>query len=105
MKPATSDLNFTPSSTEAGSPPSTMAGTGLEGQIIAIEGSTVMPRAWLTCWVPAVTVTVKVEVPVAVGVPEIWPVAAAGVGPAGSVPLAIDQVYGGVPPVAASVAV
>ena len=82
-----------------------MAGTGLDGQIVVIEGSTVMPRAWLTCWAPAVTVMVNVDVPVAVAVPEISPVEEASVSPAGSVPLAIDQVYGGVPPVAASVAV
>jgi hypothetical protein len=47
---------------------------------------------------------VKLDVPVAVGVPEITPVAVR-VSPAGSVPLAIDQEYGGVPPVAARVAV
>jgi hypothetical protein len=40
------------------------------------------------------------EVPVAVGVPEIIPVVAARLNPAGRVPAVIDQVYAGVPPVA-----
>src|SRR5262245_22434366 len=38
MVPATSERNLTPSSTALGSAPSPMAGTGLDGQIIAIEG-------------------------------------------------------------------
>src|SRR5262245_48531284 len=54
---------------------------------------------------PALTRTVGLETPVAVGVPEITPVLALRASPAGSVPLTIDHVYGGVPPVAASVAV
>src|SRR5215831_19154516 len=105
MKPATSDWNFTPSVTAAGSPPSTMAGVGSVGQIIVVEGLTVMPRALVTFCDPAVTLTVKPEVPVAVGVPEITPLAGVRVSPAGSVPLAIDHVYGGVPPVAVRFAV
>jgi hypothetical protein len=47
---------------------------------------------------------VKFETPVAVGVPEITPVPAVSASPAGSAPLAIDHVYGGVPPLAARVA-
>ncbi len=46
---------------------------------------------------------VKVEVPVAVGVPEITP-AEVTVRPGGSVPVASAHVEGGMPPVAASVA-
>src|SRR5262245_39777977 len=103
--PGTSERNFTPSSTALVSPPSTTAGTGLLGQIdTALTAFTVMPRALGALWAPAVTWTVKFEVPVAVGVPEITPVPAASVSPAGSVPLASDHVYGGVPPVAVSVA-
>jgi hypothetical protein len=64
---------------------------------------TVMLSALVTFCAPAVTWTVKLEVPVAVGVPEITP-ADVRVTPVGSVPLAIDQVYGGVPPVAVRVA-
>ena len=45
--------------------------------------------------------TVNVLVPAVVGVPEIAP-PVARLRPAGSVPLAIDQLYGGVPPDAAS---
>jgi hypothetical protein len=48
----------------------------------------------------SVTLTVKLLVPAAVGVPEIVPFAAS-VNPAGNVPLASDHVYGGVPPEAA----
>jgi hypothetical protein len=50
----------------------------------------------------SVTVTVKVDVPVAVGVPEITP-AFDIVNPAGRLPLT-DHVYPGVPPLALSVA-
>jgi len=45
--------------------------------------------------------TVKVLDPATVGVPEMLP-AVESVNPAGSVPLASDHVYGGVPPEAAS---
>ena len=48
------------------------------------------------------TCTVKLEVPAAVGVPVIPPVAGFNARPAGRAP-AIDQLYGAVPPVAASV--
>ena len=47
--------------------------------------------------------TVKVLAPAVVGVPEMIPVEAARVRPAGRVPEAIDQVYGVWPPVAARV--
>jgi len=48
----------------------------------------------------SVTVAVNLDVPFAVGVPEIMPVAGARVNPAGNVPAVIDQVYDGVPPLA-----
>src|SRR5579864_6600678 len=51
----------------------------------------------------SVTRTVKLLVPVAVGVPEITPVPAASDNPAGKVPEAMDQLYGVVPLVAVSV--
>ena len=47
----------------------------------------------------SVTRTVKLLVPAVPGVPDIVP-PAARVSPDGSVPLATDHVYGGVPPVA-----
>jgi hypothetical protein len=47
---------------------------------------------------------VKLLVPDPVGVPEIAPLLAVSMSPAGKDPEAIDQVYGVVPPVAASVA-
>src|SRR5262245_33456827 len=104
MVPATSERNLTPSSTAPGSPPSTIAGIGLDGQIMRLPSVTVMLSAFVTFWAPAGTRYVRFVVPVAGGVPEITPVLAASVSPAGSAPLAIDHVYGGVPPVAASVA-
>jgi hypothetical protein len=50
------------------------------------------------------TWTVKLLVPVPVGVPEITPVLEARDNPVGRVPEVMDQVYGGVPPLAVSVA-
>ena len=46
--------------------------------------------------------TVKFDVPVAVGVPEMIPVEAPSVNPAGRLPEATDHVYDGVPPLACS---
>jgi len=48
------------------------------------------------------TTAVKFDVPLAVGVPEITPVIAASVRPAGRLPAEIDHVYAGVPPLACS---
>ena len=50
----------------------------------------------------SLTRTVKLLVPVPVGVPEITPVPGARANPAGKVPEMIDQVYGGVPPMTAN---
>ena len=52
----------------------------------------------------SVTFAVKVDVPDAVGVPEIAPVEALSVNPAGSEPLLTLHEYGVVPPLACSVA-
>jgi hypothetical protein len=49
------------------------------------------------------TFSVNTNVPDAVGVPEIAPVLAVSVTPAGSAPDVIDHVYGVVPPVATAV--
>ena len=48
--------------------------------------------------------TLNVEEPEAVGVPEIAPLEGFSVNPAGSVPELMDQVYGAAPPLALSVA-
>jgi len=53
--------------------------------------------------VESVTFTVKLKEAAAVGVPEIVPVAADIVSPAGSAPELMLQLYGAVPPVAATV--
>ena len=52
----------------------------------------------------SVTLTVNGDVPDAVGVPEIAPIEAFSVSPAGSEPLLTDHEYGVVPPLACSVA-
>ena len=48
----------------------------------------------------SLTAAVKLKVPLVMGVPEIMPLVAARVSPAGRLPDVIDQVYAGVPPVA-----
>ena len=55
--------------------------------------------------VESVTFAVKLNVPAAVGVPEIVPLAAASVRPAGNAPELMLQLYGVVPPLAAKVVV
>ena len=60
------------------------------------------PETVLVGLLASVTVTVKLEVPTAVGVPPMTqPVS---VRPAGSVPVLIEQLYGVVPPLAPMVA-
>jgi len=64
--------------------------------------------AMLNAFVPvlfaaSVTCTVNDTVPAVIGVPEITPVEAARVSPAGRVPALTVQLYGVVPPVACSV--
>lgn len=51
----------------------------------------------------SVTVAVNAEVPLAVGVPEMVPVADASVSPEGRPPDVIDHEYGAAPPVACNV--
>jgi hypothetical protein len=55
--------------------------------------------------VESVTLAVKLNVPAVVGVPEITPVDAARLNPAGSVPALTLQLYGVVPPLACNVVV
>jgi hypothetical protein len=73
--------------------------------VVTVSGATIV---MLRALVPerelaSVTCTVKLLVPVPVGVPEITPVLDASDSPAGSVPEVMDQLYGRVPPVAARV--
>jgi hypothetical protein len=76
----------------------TVNGVGA-GAAMAIERLTDRVCAGLP---PSRTDTVKLLVPVAVGVPEIRPVAGARLSPAGRLPALTDQVYGVVPPLACS---
>ena len=106
MVPATSDRNFTPSSTALSAPPSTSAGAALLGQMVTtVDGADVMVMLsdLVAVWMglPAsLTWAVKLTVPVAVGVPVMAPLVELSVRPAGRDPLVIDQVYGVVPPLA-----
>jgi len=52
----------------------------------------------------SVTCTVKLDVPIEVGVPEMTPVLAVRVRPDGGEPVTINQEYGAKPPVAENVA-
>ena len=84
-----------------------MPGGKLDVETVSGEGAgAAMPIESLTDRLcaglpPSLTVTVKLPVPVAVGVPEIKPVAEARLSPAGRPPLT-DHVYGVVPPLARS---
>jgi hypothetical protein len=103
--PATSDWNFTPSSTALSGPLSATPGTAVPDQMLTTVGTdaTVTLRALVAVWtgLPAsVTFAVKFEVPAVVGIPVIAPLVALSVSPAGSPPLAKDHVYGKVPPLA-----
>jgi hypothetical protein len=74
--------------------------------VVADEVTVKLSVTDLVCTGLLESVTLKVNdvaLAVAVGVPLIAPVVAFSVSPAGSVPLVNDQVYGVVPPVAASV--
>ena len=112
MVPATSDRNFTPSSTALSGPPSTSPGTVVLDQMVTTAGMDTMAMTRLSDLVavcmglPAsLTWTVKLKVPAAVGVPEMAPLLGLSVRPGGRDPLATDQVYGRVPPLAVNVVV
>ena len=85
---------MTPSSTGLSAPPSTIAGTGFDGQITTVGTPTVMLSALVTLCDPAVSWTVKFDVPPVVGVPAITPLFGDGVrsSPSGSDPLRMTQV-------------
>ena len=102
MMPGTSARNFTPNSAGLSGPESTTPGTVVLGQMVysTVGAAMVMLKALVavcTGLLESVTWTVKLKVPAAVGVPEMTPLLLS-VNPVGSVPLAIDQVYGEVPP-------
>src|SRR5208282_6318380 len=94
--PATSDWNFTPSSTALSGPLSAVPGTVVLGHRLTLVGAEeiVMLKALLaTCWgLPAsLTRTVKAKVPALVGVPVIAPLAVLSAKPPGSDPLGMDH--------------
>ena len=76
--------------------------------VVTVGGCGAAATAMLKAFVPvlfaaSVTCTVNDTVPAAVGVPEITPVDATRLNPAGNVPALTLQVYGVVPPLACSV--
>src|SRR4029077_703859 len=76
--------------------------------VVTVGGCAAAATAILKAFAPvlfaaSVTCTVNDTVPAAVGVPEITPVDATRLNPAGSVPALTLQVYGVVPPLACSV--
>ena len=76
--------------------------------VVTVGGCAAAATAMLKAFVPvlfaaSVTCTVNDTVPVVVGVPEITPVDATRLNPAGNEPELIDQVYGAVPPLACKV--
>ena len=73
----------------AGTLEEVIASPGGAGAAMTIERETDLVCAGLPA---SVTVTVKLAVPVAVGVPEIRPVDVDMLSPAGRLPLAMDQV-------------
>jgi len=70
--------------------------------VIVGTAVTIMLRAFVPLPVAFVALTVKLNVPIAVGVPVMAPVASFKLKPAGSVRFEIDQVIG-FEPVAASI--
>ena len=82
-----------------------MATTAAGGaaNVVDTPAAMVMLVAWVAVWpLASVTLTVKLEVPVAVGVPVRFP-SALRLMPAGRLPLLTDQAYGLVPPVSVRV--
>ena len=75
---------------------------GSEGAVITGSAATTMLRAFVLFPAAFVALTVKLNVPVVVGVPDMTPVEAFKLRPVGSVRAEISQVIGAVP-VAASV--
>jgi hypothetical protein len=73
--------------------------------IVRVAGAITIDRETDFVWAglsASVTVAVRLAVPAAVGVPEMIPVDAAKLSPAGRLPALIDHVYGVVPPFACS---
>ena len=68
-------------------------------EAVVTDGISVMIMLWSRVVFPAefVALTAKLNVPLAVGVPEIAPVVSFKLKPAGSAPLATAQVIGVVP--------
>src|SRR6476469_2438675 len=106
-----SERNWTPTSTDESGPPSATEGAAEldqieQGQAPLAVGMVMLSACVATCTgLPASLVwTTKLKLPAAPGVPEITPVVGFRVRFAGREPLAMDHLYGGVPPLAARVA-
>ena len=79
----------------------------VDNKMVVITGGALTTwrlRAWVSvAELASVTLTVKFDVPVAVGVPLMTPVLLFRLRPAGSDPLSMLQVTGLIPPLSASV--
>ena len=80
----------------------------VDGVIVRDATETAILRAFVAVCavgvVESVTFTVKLKVPDVVGVPEMAPLEAVKLSPAGNAPALMLQLYGVVPPLAARVA-
>lgn len=74
----------------------------VSGGIAAVTVKETLPVAVCRTALESLTVTEIGKLPLAVGVPEIAPVLALRLSPAGRLPEVIDQTNGAVPPVAVS---
>src|SRR5262252_7593695 len=104
IAPARSDLNLTPSSTELSAPASATPGVAFAKMVASWADTWMVNGAVAVAEAASVTFTVKLEEPTVVGVPVIAPVEAVRARPGGNAPATMDQEYGGVPPIACSVA-
>src|SRR5215510_1830977 len=104
MVPLRSDLNLTPSSRGLSAPASANSGVALAKMVESWADIRMLSGAVAVAEAASVTFTVKLEEPTVVGVPVIAPVEAVRARPGGNAPATMDQEYGGVPPIACSVA-
>jgi hypothetical protein len=72
----------------------------VSGGAAAITVKDMLPVAVCCVELESLTITVIGKLPLVVGVPEMMPVLAARLSPAGRLPEVIDQTKGAVPPVA-----
>jgi hypothetical protein len=90
--------------TESSSPFGSIESGADQMSVLVADDTVIVTVPWAMVPCASVTVTPKLVLPVLVGVPEITPVEASRLSPAGREPEVIAQEYGVMPPVAWSVA-